>query len=86
MNKYSNRGYTVSQLLNCGVDKSLMSKQDSTDMMIQHRPKGICIVTYTRSLNSRMSSKLFNVMAIKFFGQQVLTTTHVDVSMNLNNR
>jgi hypothetical protein len=86
MNKYSNHGYTVSQLLNYGVDKSLMSKQDSTDMMIQHRPKGICIVTYTRSLNSRMSSKLFNVMAIKFFGQQVLTIAHVDVSMFLSNR
>ncbi len=33
MNKYSNHGYIVSQLLDCGVDKSLMLKQESVDLM-----------------------------------------------------
>jgi hypothetical protein len=34
MNKYLDHGYIVSQLLDCGVNKWLKSKQDSTDMMI----------------------------------------------------
>jgi hypothetical protein len=34
MNKYLDHGYTISQLLDCGVDKSLMSKQDFADLMI----------------------------------------------------
>ncbi len=67
MNKYSNHGYTISQLLDRGVDKSLMSKQYSIDLMIQHRPKGICSVDYTMSLDSRMSSKLPSAMSIEFF-------------------
>jgi hypothetical protein len=33
MNKYLNQGYTISQLLDCGVDKSVMSKQDYVDMV-----------------------------------------------------
>jgi hypothetical protein len=33
MNKYLNHGYTVSQLLDCGVGKSLMSKQNFVDLM-----------------------------------------------------
>jgi hypothetical protein len=40
MNKYSNHGYTISQLLDHGVDKSLMLEQNSIDLMTQHRPKG----------------------------------------------
>jgi hypothetical protein len=56
MNKYSNHDYTISQLLYCGVNKSLMSKQDYVDLMIQHRLEGICSVDYIRSLNLGMSS------------------------------
>jgi hypothetical protein len=33
MNKYSDHGYTVSQLLVYGVNKSLISKQDYVDLM-----------------------------------------------------
>jgi hypothetical protein len=33
MNKYSGHGYSISQLLDCGVGKSLMSKQNSIDLM-----------------------------------------------------
>jgi hypothetical protein len=52
MNKYPNHGYVVSQLLDCGVDKLVMLKQNYVDMMTQHRPKGICNVNYTRSSHS----------------------------------
>jgi hypothetical protein len=38
MKKYPNNGYTISHLLDCGVDKSLMLEQDFVDLMIQHRP------------------------------------------------
>ncbi len=51
MNKYLDHGYTVSQLLDSGVDKSLMLKQDFVDLMTEHRPKKICSVDYTRSLD-----------------------------------
>jgi hypothetical protein len=33
MNKYLGHGHTISQLLDCGVDKSLMLEQDSTNIM-----------------------------------------------------
>jgi hypothetical protein len=49
MHKYSDHGYIVSQLLDYGVDKSLMSKQNFVDLMTQHRPEGICNVDYTKS-------------------------------------
>jgi hypothetical protein len=62
MNKYSDHGCIVSQLLDCGVDKSLMSRQDFADIMIKHRLEGICSVDYTMSSNSRMSSKLLGAM------------------------
>jgi hypothetical protein len=52
MNKYLNHGYIVSLLLDCGVNKSLMSKQIFANMTIQHRPRGIYNVDYTRSLDS----------------------------------
>jgi hypothetical protein len=52
MNKYPDHGYIVSQLLDYGVDKSMMSKQISTDLMTQHWPKGICNVDKTKSLES----------------------------------
>jgi hypothetical protein len=41
MNKYLDHGYTISQLFDCGVNKSLMLEQDSIDLMTQHRLKGI---------------------------------------------
>jgi hypothetical protein len=44
MNKYLDHGYTISQLLDCGVDKWLMLEQDYVDLMIQHRLEGICNV------------------------------------------
>jgi hypothetical protein len=50
MNKYPNHGYTISILLDFGVDKSVTSKQNSADLMTQHRPKGIYGVDYTKSL------------------------------------
>jgi hypothetical protein len=33
MDKYLNHGYTISHLLDYGVNKSLMSEQDSVDLM-----------------------------------------------------
>jgi len=33
MNKYLDHGYTISQLLDCGVDKIVMSKSDYVDLM-----------------------------------------------------
>ncbi len=86
MNKYSDHGYIVFQFLVCGVNKSLMSKQDYLDLMTQHRPQGICSVDYTKSLNLEMSSELFSAMSTNFFGQQVITIAHVDVNMNLSKR
>ncbi len=44
MNKYPNDGYTISQLLDYGVNKLVMSKQNFVNVMTQHRPKGICSV------------------------------------------
>jgi hypothetical protein len=35
MNKYPNHGYIVSQLLDCGVNMSIMSKQNFIDVMTQ---------------------------------------------------
>jgi hypothetical protein len=52
MDKYPYHGYIVSQLLDYGVDKSMMSKQNSSNMMIQHWREGICSVNKTRSLKS----------------------------------
>ncbi len=86
MNKYSDHGYTISQLLDCGVSKSLTSKQNSVDLMTQHRLEGICSVDYIMSLDSGISSELFNAMSTIFFVQQVLTIAHVGVSMNLTRR
>ncbi len=37
MNKYLDHGYTISYLLDYGVGKSLTSKQNSVDLMTQHR-------------------------------------------------
>jgi hypothetical protein len=34
MNKYSDHGYIVSQLLDCGVGKSLMLEHNFVDLMI----------------------------------------------------
>jgi hypothetical protein len=34
MNKYLDHGYTISQLLDYGVNNSLMSEQDYVDLMI----------------------------------------------------
>ncbi len=56
MNKYLDHGCIVSQLLDCGVDKSLMLEQDFVNIMIKHRLKGICSVDYTMSPNLGMSS------------------------------
>jgi hypothetical protein len=69
MNKYLNHGYTISHLLDCGVDKSLMLEQDFVDLMTQHRPDKICNVNYTMSSDSRMSSKSFSAMSTKLFVQ-----------------
>jgi hypothetical protein len=63
-----------------------MSKQDSIDLMIQHRPKRIYNVNYTRSSKPGMSSKLLNTTSIKFIGYQVLIRAHVNVNMNLSKR
>jgi hypothetical protein len=41
MNKYLDHGYIISQLFDCGVNKSLMLEQDSIDLMIEHKPEGI---------------------------------------------
>ncbi len=83
MKKYPNNGYTISHLLDCGVDKSLMLEQDFVDLMIQHRPQGICSVDYTMS---GMSSKSPSGISTKFFAQQVLIIAHVVVNMNLTKR
>jgi hypothetical protein len=69
MSKYSNHGYTVSQLLDCGVDKSLMSKQDYANLMTQHRLKGIHNVDYIISSDLGMSSKLPSAMSTNCFVQ-----------------
>ncbi len=69
MNKYPYHGYTISKLLDYGVDMSLMSEQDFVDLMTRHRPKGIYSVDYTRSLNLGMSLELLSAMSTKFFGQ-----------------
>jgi hypothetical protein len=66
MNKYLDHGYTISQLLDCGVDKSLILEQDFVDLMTQHRLKGICSVDYTISSNSKMSSGSPNATSRKF--------------------
>jgi hypothetical protein len=55
----------ISQLLDCGVDKSLTSETNSTDLMTQHRPKGICSVDYIMSSELGMSSKLPSAMSTK---------------------
>ncbi len=86
MNKYLNQGYTISQLLDCGVDKSVMSKQDYVDMVTQHRPMGVYNVDYTMSSYLGMSSKLLSSMSTKLFVQQVLTVAHVGDNMNLTRR
>ncbi len=44
MIKYPNHDYVDSQLLDCGVDKLMMSKQDFADMMTQDGSKAICNV------------------------------------------
>ncbi len=68
MNKYPDHGYTISKLLNYGVNKSLTSKQDFANLMTQHKPKGIYSVDYTRSLNLGMSLELLSATSTKFFG------------------
>jgi hypothetical protein len=45
-----------------------MLEEDFVDLMTQHRPKGICSVDYTMSLDSRMSSKLLSATSTKLFG------------------
>ncbi len=52
MNKYLDHGYTISQLLDRGVDKSLMSKKDSANVTTRNRPKEICNVDYIMSSDS----------------------------------
>jgi len=69
MNKYPNHDYTNSQLLDCGIDKSVMLEQNYVDLMILHRSKGINSVDIIMSSNSGMSFKLFNATTIEFFGQ-----------------
>jgi hypothetical protein len=49
MNKYPYHDYIVSQLLDYGVDKIVTLEQNVVDMMIQHKPKGICSVDNIRS-------------------------------------
>jgi hypothetical protein len=61
-------------------------KQNFTNMMTQLKPKGICSVDYTMSLDLKMSLELPNDMFIKFFAQHVINVAHVDVSMNLSMR
>jgi hypothetical protein len=86
MNKYPNHGYIISQLLDCGVNKSLLLKQNSADMMVQHKLGGIYNVNYIMSSNLRMSLTLPSATSTKFFAQHVLTIAHVGVSMNLIRR
>ncbi len=86
MIKYPNHDYVDSQLLDCGVDKLMMSKQNFVDMMTQHGSKAICNVDNTRSSDSGMSLELPNAMSIELVGQQVFTIAHVDVNMNLSGR
>ncbi len=63
MIKYPNHDYVDSQLLDCGVDKLMMSKQNFADMMTQHGSKAICNVDNTRSSDSGMSLELPNAMS-----------------------
>ncbi len=86
MTKHPNHDYANSQLLDYGIDKSMMLKQNSINLMIQHGSKGIYSVHITRSLDLGMSSKLFSATSIKFFGQQVFIVAHVEVSINLSGR
>jgi hypothetical protein len=70
MNKYPYHDFTVTQLLDYGIDKTMMSKHFFVNLMTQHRPKGICNVDNTNSSNSGMSSKLPNATANEFLGHQ----------------
>jgi hypothetical protein len=53
--------------LDYGENKSMASKQNSTDLMI-HRLEGIYSVNNTMSSNSKMSSELSNATSIEFLG------------------
>jgi hypothetical protein len=72
--------------LDYGVNKWVTLKQNSIDLMTQHRPEGICNVDYIMSSNLRMSLKLLGAMSTIFFTQHVLTVAHVGVNMNLTRR
>ncbi len=85
MNKYSGHGYSISQLLDCGVGKSLMSKQNSIDLMSQHRLEGICNVNYTMSLNSGISSELLSANLL-IEGQFATITTITTTSKGVHSR
>jgi len=67
--KYLDHDYVDSQLVDCGIDKLVMSKQNFANLMTQHGLKGIYSVNTTRSWNSRMSLELLNAMSTKFFSQ-----------------
>ncbi len=86
MNKYSNHDYANPQLLDCGVDKSVMSKQNFANMIIQHKLEGTCNVNSTRSSYSKMSLELPSATSTKFLNQQVIIVAHVDVNMNLSGK
>jgi hypothetical protein len=68
MNKYSNHDYINSQLLDCGVDKSLTSEQNYVDLMTPHRLERIYNLDNTMSSYSEMSSKLPSATSIEFLG------------------
>jgi hypothetical protein len=67
MNKYLNCGYIVSYLLDCGVNKLVALKQNYVDLMTWHMLEAIYSVDNTRSLDSKMSSKLPDAMSTIFF-------------------
>ncbi len=49
MNKYPYQDYANLQLLDYGVDKLMMSKQNFVDLMTMHGLEGICNVNNIRS-------------------------------------
>jgi hypothetical protein len=83
MKIFTDYDHTISKSLDYRLDKFITLKQNSINMMIQHKTKEVYNVNNNKSSYLTLSSEQPSAMSTKFLGQLALTIAHIVVNTNL---
>ncbi len=86
MKVFTNSEYTLLQSLDYGLDRSIKSKQNFVNLMIQHRTQTVYSVDNTKSSDFDLSLEKLDATSTKVLGQYAFIVAHVAVSMDFHRK